>query len=196
MGGPRAPSRPGWPTSVSAVQLTYSRFERSQADDLAWFLASEEWPFHAGPRQTQATAHARIASGEFDGDHDRTYWIVGDDERIGMIHVKDLGDGNPLFDLRLRAGHRGKGVGTATVAWLTTTLFGEFPELNRIEATTRQDNVAMRRVLLKCGFAKEAHYRQEWPSENGTLYDCIGYGILRNDWESGVTTPVDWADGP
>lgn len=179
---------------MSAVQLTYSQFERSQADDLARFLASEEWPFHAGPRQTPATAHARISSGEFDGDHDRTYWIVGDGKRIGMLHVEDLGDGNPLFDLRLRSRHRGMGIGTAAVTWLTTTLFSEFPELNRIEATTRQDNVAMRRVLLKCGFVKEAHYRQEWPSEDGTLHDCIGYGILRGDWANGVTTPVDWDD--
>ncbi len=80
--------------------------------------------------------------------------------------------------------------------WLTTTLFGEFTDLNRIEATTRQDNFAMRRVLVKCGFVKEAHYRQEWPSDSGKRYDSIGYGILRSDWEKGVTTPVNWDDGP
>ena len=58
---------------------------------------------------------ARIGGGEFDGDHDRTYWIVVDGARSGMIHVEDLGDGNPLFDLRLRSDHRGQGLGTATV---------------------------------------------------------------------------------
>lgn len=178
------------------MELTYPRFDRAEAEALAEFLASEEWPFHAGPRQTTASANARIASGEFDGAHDRTYWIVIADERAGMIHIEDLGDGNPLFDLRLRSGHRARGLGTAAVAWLTATLFGEFPELNRIEATTRQDNLAMRRVLVKCGFAKEAHYRQEWPSESGMRYDSIGYGILRIDWEMGVTTAVNWEDGP
>ena len=54
----------------------------------------------------------------------------------------------------------------------------------------------MRRVLVKCGFAKEAHYRQEWPSESGPRYDSIGYAILRDDWASGATTPVNWEDGP
>jgi RimJ/RimL family protein N-acetyltransferase len=183
-------------TSVSRVEVTYRLFERSDADDLARFIASEEWPFHAGPRQTPVSVCERIASGEFDGEHDRTYLILVDGEFVGMTHIEDLGDGNPLFDLRLRASHRGQGLGTAVVTWLTSTVFDEFPDLNRIEATTRQDNVAMRRVLVTCGFAKEAHYRREWPSENGTNYDSIGYGILRNDWEIGVVTPVDWEDGP
>ncbi|MCZ3389404.1 MAG: GNAT family N-acetyltransferase [Actinomycetia bacterium] len=178
------------------MELTYPLFDLAEAQTLAEFLASEDWHFHAGPHQTLASAHARIASGEFDGDHDRTHWIVRDDERVGMIHIEDLGDGNPLFDLRLRAGHRGRGLGTAAVTWLTAAVFGEFPDLNRIEATTRQDNVAMRRVLVKCGFVKEARYRQEWPSEGGTRYDSIGYGILRSDWGMGVTTAVNWEDGP
>jgi len=178
------------------MELTYPLFERVDAQALAEFLAADEWPFHAGPRQTTERAKARIASGEFDGDHDRTYWIVGDGARIGMVHIEDLGDGNPLFDLRLQSGHRGRGLGTATVTWLTATLFNEFPDLNRIEATTRQDNITMRRVLVKCGFTKEAHYRQDWPSESGTPYDSIGYGILRSDWKMSVTTPVDWDDGP
>jgi RimJ/RimL family protein N-acetyltransferase len=178
------------------MELTYPLFERVDAQALAEFLASEEWPFHAGPRQTTARARERILSGEFDGDHDRTYWIVAAAARIGMVHIEDLGNGSPLFDLRLRASHRGQGLGTAAVKWLTATVFDEFPDLNRLEATTRQDNVAMRRVLVKCGFTKEAHYRQEWPSENGLRYDSIGYGILRGDWATGVTTPVNWDDGP
>jgi len=178
------------------MEPTFPHFDRDESQALAEFLTSDEWPFHAGPNQTQEGAITRIASGEFDGDHDRTYWIVVGGARVGIIHVEDLGDGNPLFDLRLRSSHRGQGLGTATVRWLTATLFDEFPDLNRIEATTRQDNVAMRRVLVKCGFTKEAHYREEWPSESGVQYDSIGYGILRSDWATGVATPVDWEDGP
>ncbi|MCZ3386591.1 MAG: GNAT family N-acetyltransferase [Actinomycetia bacterium] len=178
------------------MTITYPLFSRSEAAALASFLASDEWPFHTGMHVTQEAAHARIAAGEFAGEHDRTHWIVADGERVGMIHLQDLGDGTPLFDLRLRRSHREKGLGTTAVKWLTATVFNEFTHLQRIEATTRQDNWAMRRVLVNCGFAKEASYRQAWPSDDGPPYDSIGYGILRSDFERGVTTPVNWNDGP
>lgn len=50
----------------------------------------------------------------------------------------------------------------------------------------------MRKVLEKCGFVKEAHYRQSWPDKNGNKIDTVGYGILRKDWESGEKTTVYW----
>lgn len=178
------------------MELSYPLFERANGQALAEFLTSEDWPYHAGPPKTQDSINTRIANGDFDSGHDRTYWIVADGTRVGMLHVEDLGDGDPLFDLRLRTSHRGQGLGTAAVRWLTATLFQEFPDLNRIGATTRQDNERMRHVLVRCGFAKEAHYRQGWPSESGQLYDSIGYGILRSDWVAGLTTPVNWDDGP
>jgi RimJ/RimL family protein N-acetyltransferase len=178
------------------MELTFSLFDRGESEALAEFLSSDSWPFHVGPSQSRESAMARIDGGEFDGNHDRTYWIVVDDARVGIVHIEDLGDDTPLFDLRLRSSHRGRGLGTRAVKWLTTTLFNEFPDLNRIEATTRQDNLAMRRVLAKCHFAKEAHYRQAWPSASGWQHDSIGYGLLRNDWMLSVTTPVDWNDGP
>lgn len=51
----------------------------------------------------------------------------------------------------------------------------------------------MRRVLERCGYAKEAHYRRAWPGAGGAVHDGIGYAVLRGDWESGTVTPVDWA---
>lgn len=176
--------------------VSYALFHRGEAAELAQFLASETWPFHVGAHLTATTAMRRIEAGEFDGEDDRTHWVVVDGERVGMVHLQNLGDDTPLFDLRLSSSHRANGLGTSAVKWLTTTLFGEFTDLQRIEATTRQDNVAMRRVLVKCGFVKEAHYRQAWPSADGSLYDSIGYGILRSDFERGDLTPVNWDDGP
>jgi hypothetical protein len=39
---------------------------------------------------------------------------------------------------------------------------------------------------------KEAHYRLGWPAQDGVIRDGIGYALLRQDWERGTTTPVDW----
>jgi hypothetical protein len=53
----------------------------------------------------------------------------------------------------------------------------------------------MRAVLDRCGYVKEAHYRQAWTSRGGTC-DVVGYATLRSDWSSGTTTPVNWDDRP
>ena len=62
----------------------------------------------------------------------------------------------------------------------------------QVEAQTRRDNLAIRAVLRRCGYVKEAHYRRAWPDQHGTVHDGIGYALLRQDWERGTTTPVDW----
>jgi RimJ/RimL family protein N-acetyltransferase len=43
---------------------------------------------------------------------------------------------------------------------MTGYLFTEFPGIRRIEGTTRADNHAMRRTFRRCGYVKEAHWRQ------------------------------------
>ena len=84
---------------------------------------------------------------------------------------------------------------TATVRWLAGEVFGGWPGVRRIEAQTRRDNLAMRTVLRRCGYVQEAVHRRAWPDQDGTFHDGIGYALLREDWERGTTTPVDWDGG-
>jgi RimJ/RimL family protein N-acetyltransferase len=77
---------------------------------------------------------------------------------------------------------------------LTKYLFERHANLERIEGTTRADNVAMRLVFRRCGFAKEAHFRRAWSGVDGERFDAIGYGILRDDWAKQTVTPVLWDD--
>jgi hypothetical protein len=72
------------------------------------------------------------------------------------------------------------------VRWLTAYLFAELPSVHRIEATTRADNRPMRRVLGKCGYEREARYRQAWPVPDGPPKDAFGYAILRTDPGAGA----------
>ncbi|HWA06503.1 MAG TPA: GNAT family protein, partial [Ignavibacteria bacterium] len=87
---------------------------------------------------------------------------------------------------------RGKGIGKHALKWLPDLVFTEYPNKQRFEATTRIDNNAMRKVFEHCGFVKEAHYRLAWPDENGNMYDCTGYAILRQDWQNETKTPVEF----
>ncbi len=158
------------------------------------FLHDELWPFHAGPVVTRAEAVEHFDRATYASDSVETWWLDLDETVIGLVRLFDLCDDTAMFDVRLRQANRGCGVGTSTVRWLTEHIFSH-RECTRIEATTRADNIAMRRTLLRCGYVKEAHYRASWPAQDGSkIYDAVGYAILEEDWRHGTVTPVEWND--
>ncbi|MEO3789024.1 GNAT family protein [Nonomuraea sp. B10E15] len=178
------------------MHIEFSPFSSDDIDLLADFLAGNGWPFHAGTQDAE-TVRRRAADGLYWNDESRTFWVLADGERAGLVRLQDLADDTAMFDLRIREARRGQGLGTAAVAWLTPYVFTEFPHIMRIEATTRQDNHAMRAILRGSGYAKEAHYREAWPSpDGGALHDSVGYAVLRRDWLSGTVTLPDWHDEP
>lgn len=178
------------------MEVEYRRFVAAEAKELADFIAGEIWPYHVSTRVGRSTVWRRVAEGYYSSASARTFWIVDAGLAVGMVRLFALNNGVPLFDLRVRQAHRGRGIGTHAVRWLTAYLFSEFPKVNRIEGTTRQDNYAMRRVFRNCGYAKEAHYRRSWPGRNGKFHDTVGYAILRSDWVSGTVTVPNFHDEP
>jgi RimJ/RimL family protein N-acetyltransferase len=153
---------------------------RSEVDE---FLAAQSWPFHGRPTLSLVDAHAVV----LEADDVESFAIRDQGELVGLVRLFDLDDmvnGSPLFDLRIAADHRGRGLGTATVTWLSAHLFDSHPELHRIEATTRGDNVAMATVLERCGYVREGVLREAWRSENGERHDTLVYGLLRSDWRA------------
>ena len=52
-----------------------------------------------------------------------------------------------------------------------------------MEAYTRADNQAMRRVFEKTLFQKEGYLRSSWEQVNGKVYDSILFAVIRADWE-------------
>lgn len=164
------------------AQLIFAEINAGlEADAVATFLVSSTWPFHALPVLTPAQAR-EIRLGP--PSEIRSFWIFENRVPAGLIRVFDLEDaahGSVLFDLRMADEFRGRGIGRAAVAWLVTTLFTEYPLLHRIEANTRFDNRAMRRVLETCGFVLEGMLRQTWRGADGTRHDTALYGRLRSD---------------
>ncbi|MFD3515834.1 GNAT family N-acetyltransferase [Streptomyces sp. NPDC058657] len=189
------------------MPLSYRRFAApADTDALVGFLTGETWPFHSTPVLDADSVRRRCAE-EGPTARDSRVFLVRDSgpadaagkeggsaELVGLIRLFDLADPAPMFDLRVGAAYRGRGVGKAALSWLTHWLFSGFHDIRRIEGTTRQDNVPMRRTFLSCGYVKESHYRESWPAADGNLHDAVGYAILRRDWESGTVTAVDWHD--
>jgi len=176
------------------VDITYRRVEPDDCDRLVVFLTGDTWPFHGSSVVTADKARRWIAAGRFHGEDNRAFWITVDGEDAGLICLMELGERTPMFDLRLRARFRSKGIGGHALRWLTAYLFTELPAIRRIEANTRQDNRAMRRAFQRAGYVKEAHYRDAWPVEGGEVYDGVGYAILRRDWLAGTATAPEWHD--
>jgi RimJ/RimL family protein N-acetyltransferase len=180
---------PETPVRLSPIELTTDR------DELIAFMTANDFPFHAGPRAAAQDVELRIARGGFEDPDHATYWIELERHgRVGLVILEDLTDNAPMFDIRVAAERRGQGVGRAAVAALTDLVFTRWPEVNRLEGQTREDNIAMRKTFLRSGFVKEAHYREGWPVPGGQPMASVAYAILRRDWQSGTTTTFEWED--
>ncbi|MCP9235546.1 GNAT family N-acetyltransferase [Lewinella sp. JB7] len=79
------------------------------------------------------------------------------------------------------APYRGRGFVTEAVGALLDAAFAH-TSLVRIQAMTRQHNVASARVLLKSGFRHEA-VLEDHTVKNGEVQTVIQFRILRREWE-------------
>ncbi len=179
-----------------AVQLQPLRLP-DDAGALVAFITGQDWPFHFHLRPSTAQVQAWIAADAYAPPGAQAFWIVVDGECAGftrLFDLEDIADGEPQFDLRVGAAWRGRGVAQAALRALCDHAFGTWPPLARISAETRVDNLAMRRVLVSCGFVLEGQFRRAWDSDDGARHDALWFGLLRDDWASGVNTPVRWVD--
>lgn len=176
------------------MKIYFEEF-KDEIDTLVEFLTSETWAFHGDSNPNPEKIRESYKNHVYTGDNNKTFWVISDEGiKLGIIRIFDLQDSIPLFDIRILNKYRGMGIGTMAINWLIDYIFNNFPDKIRIEGNTRQDNYAMRCVFHKCGFVKEAHYRKAWRDKNGKLYNAIGYGFIKEDWQSEKSTPVDWND--
>ncbi|KYP79816.1 GNAT family N-acetyltransferase [Ferroacidibacillus organovorans] len=182
-------------SSISGIQFT--EVSLNEKETLAQWLSSDEWDNFSNSSISFEKAVGWIERGGLHGDDKKTFWIeVGSQSKVGLIQLYDLLDSTAMFDIRINTSHRGVGIGRKAVSWLTNFAFENYTEITRLEANTRQDNVAMRKVLLSCGYVKEAHYRAGWKTGESPLdwVDSVAYAILRYDWANCTTTSVFWDD--
>lgn len=167
------------------MNLTFQKFQNSEAEELIDFLVSQSWPFHEQKSITKEQVQKNLEKGFYSSPEVETFWILNEEnQKIGFIRVFDLDDGTPLFDLRIKEEYQGKGIGTQSLHFLCQHILNTYPHVRRIEGYTREDNMGMRKVFEKCGFLQEAQHRSSWPGENNDWYDSIGYGLLRSEYDS------------
>lgn len=151
--------------------MKLKEFKPEDSEILTDILVNNPWEFHSGRGWTKEQASEKIEAGYFSSVETKTFFLVEENNAMGFIRIFDLGDDElddetPLFDIRIKKEFRGKGFGKQAVDLAIEFVFTNYPNKNRFEATTRHDNISMRKVLEKCGFVKEAHYRQSWPDKD------------------------------
>ncbi|WIB00408.1 MULTISPECIES: GNAT family N-acetyltransferase [unclassified Curtobacterium] len=174
------------------MEMTFRPLDPTQARDresLITFLTSNRFPFHVSSAPSRESVEQRISDGAYAGPDHALLSVGIDGVAEGVVVLDDLDDDAPLIDVRLAERARGRGHGAPLLSALATYVFASFPEVDRIEAQTRDDNVAMRRILVRNGWVKEAHYRRTWPVDEGEARDSVAYAILRDDHRTGRVTP-------
>lgn len=179
------------------MATTFTRLDPTGHDRHALidFMTRNEFLFHGRPHPTAADVDTAITEGAYRDEDNDSFWVDHSElGRIGFLRLEDLRDRAPLFDLRLDGPVRGRGLGVEILCAATTYVFDTMPDVIRFEGQTREDNIAMRKTFVRCGWLKEAHYRDGWPVAGGAPMASVAYSILRRDWESGHTTTFVWDD--
>ena len=168
-----------------------------EQEQLIHFMTTNTWPYHGHSHPGREIIEKAIEEGGYESDEVKTFWVENEDgQKVGIVKIHDLQDEIPLFDLRIADQSRGNGYGPRALRLVAEYVFNLKERKIRLEGHTRQDNLAMRKTFERAGFVKEAHLRNAWfsPKEN-SYYDAVTYGITREDFDEGTTTPVVWEDG-
>lgn len=80
----------------------------------------------------------------------------------------------------LASAHWGHGIATRAVKMVVSSVFDEWPELERVEALVDVQNPASQRVLEKAGFHKEGVLRKYY-MRKGRARDSVMYSFLSTD---------------
>jgi len=176
--------------------MNLKEWTMKEQEQLIHFMTTNSWPFDGQSHPGREILEKAIEEGGYESDEVKTLWVENDDNvKVGIVKIYDLQEEIPLFDLRIADQSRGNGYGPKALRLVEEYVFGLPERKIRLEGHTRQDNLAMRKTFERAGFVKEGHLRNAWfsPKEN-TYYDAVTYGITREDFYAGTTTPVVWDD--
>lgn len=176
--------------------MKLTEWTMEEQEQLIHFMTTNSWPFHGVEHPVRALIQKTIEEGGYQSDQVTTFWVENDQgEQVGLVKIFDLQDDIPLFDLRIADPYRSKGYGPKALKMTADFVFSLPEKKIRLEGHTRHDNFAMRKAFERTGFVKEAHIRQAWFSAiDNRYFDAVTYGMTREDWQQGVTTPVLWED--
>ncbi|KAM7462815.1 hypothetical protein LguiA_030936 [Lonicera macranthoides] len=170
---------------LAEVSITLRRFDLSDVDDLMVWATDEKvakfWGWDSTAFTSKDYATKSIAERIIPHPYFRAICI--NNRPIGEISVKP---GPWPESCRAEIGYVvasdywGKGIATKAVKMVVNEIFGEFPNLERIEGTVDVENGASKKVLEKCGFKMEGILRK-YLIHKGKTIDMFMFSLLNTD---------------
>lgn len=121
-----------------------------------------------------------------ESSHSYLFAIIYEGKHVGNIKMGPI---HPIYkhaDISYFIGDKnvwGKGVATEAVSLIIYFAF-KVLKLNRLQAGAFEQNVGSQKVLLKCGFKREAIYRKKvFLTLNDVYCDIYEYSILKSEYE-------------
>lgn len=162
-----------------------------------WLQPGHRWQELDGPYFKKAAAEeipgiiektkARILDGDFADP--RVRLIIADPEHnhlLGQVsrywiseETNWLAAGIVIYDPALW----GQGYGFEALGLWTDYLFRALPQIVRLDLQTWSGNTGMMKLAAKLGYQLEGRFRKT-RIVTGQYYDSLGYGILREEWET------------
>ncbi|MEQ8672364.1 MAG: GNAT family protein [Aggregatilineales bacterium] len=182
---------------MTTIDGSKIRLRDMHVDDLPFFAEWQEigqawqkldgpyYPHNALTDERKEEMRARILGGDLPDP--RTRLIIADhttDQLIGMVSRYWISEetqwtaiGIVLYD----PAQWGKGIGYEALGLWSQYLFNAMPQIVRLDLRTWSGNVGMMKLAEKLGYLEEARFRMARIVE-GTYYDGLGYGVLREEW--------------
>ena len=139
----------------------------------------------AEPRAFVAAAAERRERGEA-----LVLAIVRDGEPLGITELNEVSrrDRRAMVGTWLGRAHWGTGVNAESKALVLHLAFAVLG-LERVGAYTNVANVRSQRALERLGFRREGELRR-WHRHGDAFHDVLLFGLLRDEWRSGVAVEV------
>lgn len=176
------------PEVIETDRLILRPYSLDDVEDVLSYASDPEWARYLGPvphPYTRADAEGFLTTQLAQDRTKRASWAI---ECAGSA----VGGVNIGFDLKNRVGTIGysiarvlwgKGLTTEAASAVIDASFAAWPDLNRIQATTDEQNAGSLRVLEKLGMVREGVLRQD-QYIRGKFRNTVWCGLLRCEWEA------------
>ena len=103
---------------------------------------------------------------------------------VGQIYIGPTNWELPEFEIGyvVDVGHQGKGYITEAVKAALCFIFDHL-QAQRVRSDCSETNKRSYRVLERCGFTREGHFRENKRNPDGSFHGDYQYGLLKSEFE-------------
>ncbi len=176
------------PEVIKTERMILRPYSLDDVEDVLSYASDPEWARYLGPvphPYTRADAEGYLKSQLSQDRAKRASWAIEcAGSAVGGVNIGlDLNNRVGTIGYSIARRLWGKGLVTEAAGAVIDEAFAVCPDLNRIQATTDEQNAGSARVLEKLGMVREGVLRQD-QYVRGKFRNTVWCGLLRCEWEA------------